>query len=117
MEQQFRDPGRIPFVRLFARAVAQLVDVANVYLDRTSKHVIDRLPTHASRNLVNKILEWEYGVEIKRICLLMRSEEQRHGSSSDSISSHEGTCPQGAGVSHGQAVLSAAPASGDLRHV
>jgi hypothetical protein len=79
--------------------------VANVHLDRTREDVIDGLPIHASRNLAKKILEWEYGIEIERTRMLMRPEEQRPTSSSNTISSHEGTCPQGAGVSYGQAVL------------
>jgi hypothetical protein len=79
--------------------------------------VINGLPIHASRNLAKKILEWEYGIEIERTHLLRRPEEQRPASSSDPVSSHEGTCPQGAGVSHGQAVLSASLASGGDRHV
>jgi hypothetical protein len=53
MGQELGDPGRIPFVRLFARAAAQLVRIANVHLDRTNEHMIDRLPIHASRNLAN----------------------------------------------------------------
>jgi hypothetical protein len=44
MGQQFGDPGRIPFVRLFAWAAAQLVRIANVHLDRINEHMIDRLP-------------------------------------------------------------------------
>src|SRR5262245_36758416 len=117
MGQQLRDPGRIAFVRLFARAAAQLVRIANVHLDRPNEHMIDRLPIHASQDIAKKILEWEYGIEIERTRLLMNSEEQRPASSSDTVSSHEGTCPQGAGVSHGQAVLSASLASGGDRHV
>src|SRR5215831_4833003 len=72
---------------------------------------------HASRHLAKRILEWEYGLEIERTRLLLRTEEQRHTASDDPVSSHEGTCPQGAGVSYGQAVLSASPASGGHRHV
>ena len=72
---------------------------------------------HASRNLATKILEWEYGIEIERTRLRLHPEEQRPASSSDTVSAHEGTCPQGAGVSHGQAVLSASLASGGDRHV
>src|SRR5262249_52794297 len=81
------------------------------------EQIIDRLPIHASRNLVKKILEWEYAVEIERTRLLMRPAEQCPASSSDAVSSHEGACPQGAGVPHGQAVLSASPPSGGHRHV
>ena len=91
--------------------------MSNVHLDRPNEHMIDGFPIHASRNLAKKILEWEYGIEIERTRLLMRPAEQRHASFSDTVSSHEGTCPQGAGVSHGQAVLSASPASGGDRHV
>ena len=40
MGQEFGDPSRIPFVRLFARAAAQLVGVANIDLDRTREDVI-----------------------------------------------------------------------------
>jgi hypothetical protein len=79
--------------------------------------MINRLPIHASRNLAKKILEWEYGIEIARTRLLMRPAEQRPASSSNTVSSHEGTCPQGAGVSYGQAVLAALPASEGHRHV
>jgi hypothetical protein len=81
------------------------------------KQIGDRTPVHASRNLAKKILEWEYGVQIERPRLLMRPEEQRPASSADTVSSHEGTCPQGVGVSYGQAVLAASPASGGHRHV
>jgi hypothetical protein len=44
MGQELSDPGRIPFVRLFAWAAAQLVRIANVHLDRPNEHMIDRLP-------------------------------------------------------------------------
>ena len=91
-------------------------------IDQEDRHdafqqIVDGFPIDASQNLAKKILEWEYGIEIERTRLLMRSEEQRPASSSDTVSSHEGTCPQGAGVSHGQAVLSASLASGGDRHV
>jgi hypothetical protein len=117
MSRQFGDPGRIPFVRLFAWAAAQLVRMANVHLDRPNEHMIDGLPIDTSRNLAKRILEWEYGIEIERTRLLLRTEEQRHPTSDDPVSSHEGTCPQGAGVAYGPAVLSASPASGGHRHV
>jgi hypothetical protein len=117
MGQQFGDPGRIPFVRLFAWAATQFVRIANVHLDRPNEHMIDRLPIHASRNLAKRLLEWEYGIEIERTRLRMRPAEPRHASSSDTVSSHGGTCPQGAGVSYGQAVISASPTPGGHRHV
>jgi hypothetical protein len=44
MGQQLGDPGRIPFVRLFARAATQFMRIADEHLDRTSEHMIDRLP-------------------------------------------------------------------------
>ncbi len=79
--------------------------------------MVNGLPIHASRNLAKKILEWEYGIEIERTRLRMYPAEQRPASSSDPVSSHAGTCPHGAGVSHDQAVLSASLASGGDRHV
>src|SRR4029453_18280285 len=36
MGQELSDPGRIPFVRLFARAATQLMCVTDEYFDRTS---------------------------------------------------------------------------------
>src|SRR5262249_38009548 len=53
MGQQLGDPGCIPFIRLFARAAAHLMRVADEHLDHASEHVIHRLPIHASRNLAN----------------------------------------------------------------
>ena len=72
---------------------------------------------HVSRNVAKRILEWEYGIEIERTRLRMHPAAQCPASSSDPVSSHEGTSPHGAGVSHGQAVLSASLASGGDRHV
>lgn len=54
--------------------------------------VISGWRLHASQNVAKKILEWEYGIEIVRTRLLMRTEEQRHASSCDTVSSHQGTC-------------------------
>jgi hypothetical protein len=48
---------------------------------------------HASQNVAKTILEWEYGIEMMRTHLLMRTEEQRHASSCDTVLSHTGTCP------------------------
>jgi hypothetical protein len=62
-------------------------------------------------------LEWEYGIELERTRLRMHSAAQRLASASDPVSSHAGTCPHGAGVSYGQAVLSASLTSGGDRHV
>jgi hypothetical protein len=56
------------------------------------QQIVDRAPVHASQNVAKKILEWEYGIEIVRTRLLMRTEEQRHASSCDTVSSHQGTC-------------------------
>ena len=53
MGQQLGDPGCIPFIRLFARAAAHLMRVADEHLDRTSEHLIDGFPIYASRNLAN----------------------------------------------------------------
>jgi hypothetical protein len=75
------------------------------------------LPVYASQDVAKKILEWEYGVEIERTRLLKHTEEQLHAASSDTASSHEGPCPQGAGVSHGQAALSASFTPGGHYHV
>ena len=44
MGQQLGDPGGIPFIRLFARAAAHLMRVADEHLDHASEHVINRLP-------------------------------------------------------------------------
>src|SRR5262245_57557125 len=94
-----------------------LAGLAYEHLDHAHEPGIAGLPVHPSRNLAKRILEWEYGIEIERTRLRMYPAEQRPASSSDTVSSHEGTCPHGAGVSHGQAVLSASLASGGDRHV
>src|SRR5215471_5543429 len=72
---------------------------------------------HTSRNLAKRVLGWEYGIEIERTRLRLHSAAQRPASSSDPLLSHTGTCPQGAGVSHGQVVIPPSPASGGHRHV
>ena len=85
--------------------------------DDRRQHMVDRFPVYSSQDIAKTILEWEYGIEIERTRLLMHAEEPLHAASSDTISSHRGTCPQGAGVSHGQDVIPASTASGGHLHV
>src|SRR5262245_48446561 len=70
---------------------------------------MDGNPRHASRNLANRILEWGYGVEMKRTRLRKRPEEPHPIASDDPVSSHAGPWRPGAGVSSGSAVLSERP--------
>ena len=44
MGQQLGDPGCIPFIRLFARAAAHRMCVADEHLDHASEYAINRLP-------------------------------------------------------------------------
>jgi hypothetical protein len=117
MAAQCRDPDGVLDIGCPARYRFAVLGLDTQALTRAFEPIVDRTPGHASRNLANKILEWEYGIEIARTRLLMRTEDQGYASSRNTVSSHEGTCPQGAGVSYGQAVLSASPASGGHRHV
>src|SRR5262245_6984315 len=117
MTQQLRDPGGVLDIGFPSWHRLDVLGIDDQELTLAFEHIIDWAPVHASRNLAKKILEWEYGVQIERTRLLMRPEEQRPASSADTVASHEGTCPQGVGVSYGQAVLSASPAFGGHRHV
>jgi hypothetical protein len=44
MGQQLRKPGRIPFIRLCARAAAPLMRIPDADLDCAREHVLDGLP-------------------------------------------------------------------------
>ena len=117
MTQQFGDPHRIFDIGFTPWHSLDVLRVHHEKFKLAFEQIVDRTPVHASRNLAKRILEWEYGIEIARPHLLLRTEEQRHTASDDPVSSHEGTCSPGAGVSYGQAVLAASPASGGHRHV
>src|SRR5215510_13477825 len=117
MAQQFRNPGGIFDIGFAAWHSLDVLRIHDKPFALAFQEIVDWTPIHASQNVAKRILEWEYGIEIERTRLRMYPAEQRPASSSDTVSSHEGTCPHGAGVSHGQAVLSASLASGGDRHV
>jgi len=81
------------------------------------EQIEDGLPVHAPHNVAKRILEWEYGIEIERTRLRLHPAAQCPASSSNPVSFHAGTDQHGAGVSHGQAVLSASLAPGGDCHV
>ncbi len=87
--------------------------------DRPSlfQQIEDRPPVHASPNLAKKVLDWEYVIEILRIHLRVRQADQRQGRPDRTLSSPEGSFPQGPGASHVQIISSEAQAPGGDRHV
>ena len=92
MAQKLRNPFGVPDVRLPPRHGLDVLGIDDQQLTEPFEQIVDRTPIHASQNVAKKILEWEYGIEIVRTRLLMRTEEQRHASSCDTVSSHQGTC-------------------------
>jgi hypothetical protein len=101
MAQQLGNPDGIFHIRFASWHGLNMLRIDHEEFALTFEQVVDRAPVYSSQDIAKKILEWEYGIEIARTRLLMRTEEQPHASSSDTVLSHKGTCPQDVGVSHG----------------
>jgi len=72
---------------------------------------------HASHNVANNVIDWEYSVEILRSDLRARQRDLLHDSPPRSLVPYEGSSPQDPGASYVQSIPSSTSASGGGHYV